>query len=1250
MLQLAYDSISRVVLAAQAICTYDAVGVHTLFEVGRKAIDTKPSTPFSARLEKQTTSRYINVWKRIFSYIFRTMEMDEDDQPDWSFTNQQEHLFSSLQRHLQRRTTLDPKDAEDSLLDRTMLNFLVSLLDHNISSWTYESALLSALAAMGVREDGGWLGPEDYTGYYSAVIKVARMLVVRQSFLEAEETDGDECPVFSIVRPKVRRFMTVVHKDNFPHPLDWIFDARTYGMKIRYTTMGAGNISWTGTTVSYRTVTFSIESFTESLHQMVNQLGRTMEQLAFTDYGLQLPPIDLKGLYDMLGDDSVGGSFLTNESNDCLQGLHQWLVRQVLSTTKLRKHMVQGFDTGLEPQFRTAAIDMYLNQVDDFRKLLLVLVHLLGGQPARTTEILSIRHMNTSYGGRRNIFIIHGQVAMLCLYHKGYSLHGQTKMIYRYLPYEVGILLVQYLVFVLPFAQMLQLRAGLGTALSPFLWSTALVRHDHSSAEIWSSDKMRRTLQRFAERYIGTPLNISSWRHIAIAIGRRYLQDKLGDGGLDESYGDSDSEDEDQIPDNILDLQAGHTSYIAHAIYARTIGQGNTGLMFQQEMFRTASTMWHRFWGFGGVDSGVRKKPRLELFEVERQLVRQRRLKTLQSMDLGGLLRQAVRNPDAKFRGNQRQALDAVVRGYTPILQVAGTGTGKSLTFLLPSYAIRDSTTIIIVPFVSLQDDIIERCRTMDIQCEIWSRFDAVTATVVLVTPESFVTKTFKEFLNRLAVRQQLDRIVLDECHTVLSANYTFRPQLRTIGSSLKETGTQLVFLTATLPPRDEHEFWTTLGLRGDRACIVRGLTDRPNIAYGVTVLESSDDVDREVIALVASLTSLSDDITKRPFRVIIYCQSVGEATRVATLLDCPSYHSQLGSKDERSEVVRGWLANSGPIVATAALGAGIDIPDVRCVIHIDQPRCLRDFVQESGRAGRDGQLCRSEVFVTSRRTTATGSTATILTEDIAEYISSSVGCRRTILSRVMDGRADRSSCEEDEQECDLCRTKASQEKDVIMDDEDFPDEGTRAAQYTVLSQRESIRVHRQLYDEFVQGLRWCTISCYFCFFVAERFGSNESYEGHSFSSCSGPWSDGRVRDLFKGAWAGVREVRAFVRGRKQTLQQYSGCFHCSVPQQECKRWKPSLNDDGSFTERVGVCCSYEDVVYQVVGLGISNPNGYEAERELARDTVRELGVWVADDVTWQGLTGAAVRLNNVQTNGLCILFRAFLDSLAKRF
>jgi len=318
-LQQVWESLSRVIYAAQKACSYEEAGSAVLFEIGRKVVTMKPTTPFPSRLEARTMERYINVWKRVLGYIFRTVDLDDGIRPDYEWTREQEKSLSRFRELLRRASAGD--GAGEKELDRAHLDFLITVLDHPLPGRSYDSVLLSALAALGIREDGGWRQPVDYTSFYSAIIKIARMLVVRHSQLEAEDAGnaGDQDGTFAIVRRKVSRFMTVVHPGNQPTPMDWIFDARSYGLKIRYTTSIAGQISWVGSTVTFQKVVFSIEGLTDMLHELVSSLRRTMDNLLLVAHGAVPPSVDWEQLYDDMGNEGVGFSFLRDPRNTQLQ-------------------------------------------------------------------------------------------------------------------------------------------------------------------------------------------------------------------------------------------------------------------------------------------------------------------------------------------------------------------------------------------------------------------------------------------------------------------------------------------------------------------------------------------------------------------------------------------------------------------------------------------------------------------------------------------------------------------------------------------------------------------------------------------------------------------------------------------------------------------------------------------------------------------------------------------------------------------
>ncbi|KAK3347306.1 hypothetical protein B0T25DRAFT_415540, partial [Lasiosphaeria hispida] len=120
---------------------------------------------------------------------------------------------------------------------------------------------------------------------------------------------------------KVSRFMTIVHPGNQPTPMDWIFDLRTYGMKIAMSTPSEGRLLFNGLEVIYSDVTFQMNCFTEMLYHLVEEIDGVMGQLTFLSILKdEMPPI----LWDKLSDDSlqdkVGYSFLTDPKNQWMEG------------------------------------------------------------------------------------------------------------------------------------------------------------------------------------------------------------------------------------------------------------------------------------------------------------------------------------------------------------------------------------------------------------------------------------------------------------------------------------------------------------------------------------------------------------------------------------------------------------------------------------------------------------------------------------------------------------------------------------------------------------------------------------------------------------------------------------------------------------------------------------------------------------------------------------------------------------------
>jgi RecQ family ATP-dependent DNA helicase len=214
-----------------------------------------------------------------------------------------------------------------------------------------------------------------------------------------------------------------------------------------------------------------------------------------------------------------------------------------------------------------------------------------------------------------------------------------------------------------------------------------------------------------------------------------------------------------------------------------------------------------------------------------------------------------------QFRGKQRQAVEAILQNKSPVFVVMGTGQGKSLCFMLPAASCAGGITLVVVPLVSLLGDMMVRCEQLGIPCAEW-RTDQVPghASIVFVTPELALTKRFLDYIEALRVTARLDRVVVDECHTILEGTPAFRPKLRELGR-LALVGVQMVYLTATLPPRREAELFTLTNTRPEDVEMIRMRTTRRNIAYSVVSVRPGSGQDASEVMTAAVLATVGRKI-----------------------------------------------------------------------------------------------------------------------------------------------------------------------------------------------------------------------------------------------------------------------------------------------------------------------------------------------------------------------------------------------------
>ena len=292
--------------------------------------------------------------------------------------------------------------------------------------------------------------------------------------------------------------------------------------------------------------------FYSMVHQLVDATQQALfEDVLFAASAAELPAIPWDQLFDDASNSSNGWSFVDDVRTAWPVDGSQWLYRRVQSAEKLRQRFVHADGDGSLHQGR---VRDWFRQLDTFRGKLLALMHLTGGQPARGTELLSVRHSNTVQGGHRNLFIENSMVVFVCRYHKGYEFKGDVKIIHRYLPREVGQLVVWYRWLALPFAQRLEALLEPGQTLSSHLWPTDF------AGRTYTPDRLKQELIKASDAGLGQRIKPADYRHVAIAISRRYVR---ADHAFQEDDGDYAIDD----GDNVADEQAMHSAFIARNIY-----------------------------------------------------------------------------------------------------------------------------------------------------------------------------------------------------------------------------------------------------------------------------------------------------------------------------------------------------------------------------------------------------------------------------------------------------------------------------------------------------------------------------------------------------------------------------------------------------------------------------------------------------------------------------------------------------------
>lgn len=832
----------------------------------------------------------------------------------------------------------------------------------------------------------------------------------------------------------------------------------------------------------------------------------------------------------------------------------------------------------------------YLKTYDELQALLLVLIHLGSGLPARATELATYRLLNGSTS-QRSVYFLDGQIFFMPLYSKTRNLTGSNKPIARFLSQSVTEMVLQDLFVVRP----------LVVAMGDFLcknpnqvYNTELFVHNGTKS---SPDYLRERFRRIFQETAGSSLSFSNYRQVIAWFARLHDLDISSGRGREE---DDDESSYSETSNDIISRQMGHSTAVNARNYGRHANEHPSLPNALIKSFRLLSMeVFKLLLGIARTVPIQNPMPVALCASTvnEGLVVHAPDISSFfappihPSLDLDFISwkdgRAAERilislyGEGASFRSpQQRVAVEYSLFSDQELLVILPVGTGKTLVVELMAKRRPDELILMVVPHKSLVKNLTDRFTRLGISCSTDPIIARENVSVLISTPEAVTsTPEIQELLLYKCGTGRLGSVIIDEAH-MFSIDFSYRPAYRHL-SALTMYRRPIICLTATAPEWVVNDLKTNLYM-GRKLKVIHQYSDFSNQVLGISMIATQHYLLQK---LKNSFRALSPDE-----RILIYVPSREGSDQLSAFLcseGIPSTVFHAGRTESENLVsASDWEKTSySALIATSAFGVGVHYENVKHVFMYGLPFSLIEFVQQSGRAGRNGSTAFVDLMFcpqTEKRRLA--AMAEGLQKRLFAHFLAAVNepnmCFKRILSTCLDGQE--TSCNSSVAEAlDLCSVCASQND---------------APSYLGLKRRNAIEfslsaygarsAQEIFYERLKELMESFTTNCIACFL----FDGKESC-GHEQSFNCVPESKTRCMACWK---AGHRASEC--PEKRMLLTRIRGleiCPYCLLPRAAKGTVFHSDNEFGK------PCCPFKngEVLKHFYYHSGSNPNFFENDR-----------------------------------------------------